>query len=368
MSSSLETALQYRRKLGWSIIPIKKGDKKPLIRWEPFQRQLPTEDQLRKWFSKRDLNLALVLGFISKNVYGRDFDIHSSYPKWASEYPDLARTLPMVRTARGNHVYFQTDQKLGTQKFRDGELRGDGSYLLLPPSIHPSGHVYIWGTAMPQSIPFIDPSLTGLLRNWNVTEGTEGIEGIEGTEVVGRCDCWGDIVNPCIPIKSNENHHRLFNLARRIKGVEKQRGTLLLQKELREVFDLWHTKTPKKFLRNDYTDYFCEFLEAYEDAKHPFGDDIIKEVFEQAIKAAPPDWAQKFDQGFQVLICLCRELQALQGKDPFYLSCRKVQSLFNLGDLMKANRWLNTLVRMKVLEKIKPDNPWKALRFRYRDL
>jgi len=38
---------------GWSIIPIRSGDKRPLIRWEEFQHRRPRLEEARAWFSGR---------------------------------------------------------------------------------------------------------------------------------------------------------------------------------------------------------------------------------------------------------------------------------------------------------------------------
>jgi hypothetical protein len=32
---------------GWSVIPIRSGDKRPLVRWEDFQHRRPTEVEAR---------------------------------------------------------------------------------------------------------------------------------------------------------------------------------------------------------------------------------------------------------------------------------------------------------------------------------
>ena len=62
----LSAALRYHS-LGWSIIPVAAGTKKPALRsWKPFQTNRADEQQIRDWFDKRDdLGLAVVLGTVS---------------------------------------------------------------------------------------------------------------------------------------------------------------------------------------------------------------------------------------------------------------------------------------------------------------
>jgi hypothetical protein len=45
---------------GWSIIPIRPGDKRPLIRWEEFQHGHPDESVALGWFCT-----CLTLGSVS---------------------------------------------------------------------------------------------------------------------------------------------------------------------------------------------------------------------------------------------------------------------------------------------------------------
>lgn len=50
---------------------------------------------------------------------------------------------PTVRTARVWHLYFRGHVH-GVHARSWGELRGSGSYVVAPPSIHETGHVYEW--------------------------------------------------------------------------------------------------------------------------------------------------------------------------------------------------------------------------------
>jgi hypothetical protein len=166
--SFLSAALQCRR-LGWSVLPIRHGArpdmwKKPTVRWKKFQTTLPDETTVKGWFSSQALHgLAVILGQVSGGLYARDFDVEGSYEDWARRHPNLASRLPTVRTGRGFHVYFRSASAMRTRKLADGELRGDGGYNLLAPSIHPSGAVYAWVVHVPdEGVPIVDPVSSGL--------------------------------------------------------------------------------------------------------------------------------------------------------------------------------------------------------------
>jgi hypothetical protein len=62
MNRLLQTAIAYRR-AGFSVIPIKPRDKKPLVTWEPFQKEPASEETIKFWFEQwPDANLAIVTG------------------------------------------------------------------------------------------------------------------------------------------------------------------------------------------------------------------------------------------------------------------------------------------------------------------
>src|SRR5437879_6578133 len=51
---------------GWSIIPIRAGDKRPLVRWEEFQHRHPSEAEVRGWFRQwPEAGIGVVTGAIS---------------------------------------------------------------------------------------------------------------------------------------------------------------------------------------------------------------------------------------------------------------------------------------------------------------
>ena len=61
----MDSALEYC-KMGFSVIPVKPGGKKPLVKWEPYQSEKASEDQIRAWWKKiPSANVAIVTGAIS---------------------------------------------------------------------------------------------------------------------------------------------------------------------------------------------------------------------------------------------------------------------------------------------------------------
>jgi hypothetical protein len=186
-------ALALRATYPWSIVPIRndgQGRKKAACKWEQYQTRRPSSEEIRHLFRRGDLTgLAVILGAVSGGLYGRDFDVMESYHRWATQYPGLARLLPTVATGRGRHVYAYHGGQVRTIDFGDGELRGENHYIVLPPSLHPSGRRYAW--VVPPRGPCaevtIAPDVAGLARSWcpkaeeqREQRGTEGAEVSDG--------------------------------------------------------------------------------------------------------------------------------------------------------------------------------------------
>lgn len=138
---------QLYRELGWSVIPIAKGKKVPVVAWEPFQRRHPTNDEIHEWFEWSDVGVGIVTGMISRIVV-LDLDSENARKNVEARYGPLPST-PCVRTGNGWHFYFQhpgVEIRNFSGKLVDVDLRGDGGFVVAPPSIHDTGAVYEWIT------------------------------------------------------------------------------------------------------------------------------------------------------------------------------------------------------------------------------
>jgi hypothetical protein len=66
LMASVAEAVQDYMGRRWSIIPIRPGDKRPLVRWEEFQHRRPTAVETRDWFRTwPDAGIAIVTGMVS---------------------------------------------------------------------------------------------------------------------------------------------------------------------------------------------------------------------------------------------------------------------------------------------------------------
>jgi bifunctional DNA primase/polymerase-like protein/CHC2-type zinc finger protein len=140
----LKAALWYRKK-GLSVIPCKPNSKEALLSWTQYQNQLPTEEQVKAWWTQNpNANIALVLGRVS-NVITLEMD---------DEKAIYGYTIPVTPQAISGgkglpHIYFRYVEGMRNYKAQDNgrelfSIRGDGLYVVAPPSIHPSGNPYKW--------------------------------------------------------------------------------------------------------------------------------------------------------------------------------------------------------------------------------
>ncbi|MCX6734315.1 MAG: bifunctional DNA primase/polymerase [Candidatus Peregrinibacteria bacterium] len=137
-------ALEYLNS-GFSIIPI--GiDKKPLLGWTRFQTKRPTENEVREWFDKYEniAGIAIVTGAISGVVV---VDVEKG-----GKIDDLPKTVMSQSGGDGFHLYYKYDPQYprrNSTRIRDlTDIRGNGGYIIAPPSLHESGKKYTWQTTM----------------------------------------------------------------------------------------------------------------------------------------------------------------------------------------------------------------------------
>ena len=138
--------LDFYSREGLNLIPLKYGDKKPAIRtWKEYQQRRITKEEINALFlQEKQHNIGVVCGAISDNLYVLDFDTEEIFHKFFTKTDGLT----VVKTGRGYHVYFKAEKPVKTLKMLDSEereiatLKGEGSYVVGPPSLHQLGSTY----------------------------------------------------------------------------------------------------------------------------------------------------------------------------------------------------------------------------------
>ncbi len=368
----LDWAIEYHRR-DWSIIPVGRNKRFASKAWKQFQEKRPDPGQLKKWFANGKLYPAVILGQISGGLVCRDFDQMDAYDSWAKEYPDLAQTLPTVRTSRGKHVYCASNWH-GFLDLGDGELRGStGHYCVLPPAVHETGTNYTWENKLPDGdLPILDPFSIGLgpiqQEQGNVTEdrglqkdyGRVVFEGAISQEVENAII---EAMKQTIPERIGQRNHNIFSFARRLKGVPelKKLPPITFESYVR----LWHQWALPYIRTKLFEETWIDFLKGWPRVKWPANAKFMTEILERA-KANPLEGYKI--AGIGVLGAVCRELQQAHGDSPFYLSARTGADMLGVSP-MSISRWLFLLEQDRWIGTVQKggtkENPRKATRFKY---
>lgn len=148
---------------GWWIFPCEPRGKRPAGALAPHGLNDATDDldMVRDWWTREpDANIGLATGRRSgvividldgpaaEEAYGVLLLRHGNPGSPAA--PDGAT----VRTGKGWHIYLapgDSDIRNSASRIAQGiDVRGDGGYVVAPPSIHPNGGVYVWCDPVPK--------------------------------------------------------------------------------------------------------------------------------------------------------------------------------------------------------------------------
>lgn len=179
MATTLSFALAYR-KLGWSVFPLQNKSKKPAIgSWEPYQHRLATEAEIRAWWTNSDKGIAIVTGAISGDLLVLDCDPRHDGDLTLANMPRCTTDCPTVKTGGGgSHFYYHTPSKCVPAIAQGLDVKGEGGYVVAPPSIHPdTGIAYAWyPDANPYKVMIPPPPdwLTALLTKYKSLETQSG--------------------------------------------------------------------------------------------------------------------------------------------------------------------------------------------------
>lgn len=149
------SALDYARELasfGFNVIPAKAGGKAPIVDWKKYATEPAGDKQLSLWFGgARPVNYWIPCGQVSRCVV-LDGDSAEAETFWRNELGELLDRTTCVRTSKGHHWYFRLEpgDVIASWSHHDAatglsfDVRAEGTGVIVPPSVHESGHVYEW--------------------------------------------------------------------------------------------------------------------------------------------------------------------------------------------------------------------------------
>lgn len=148
-----QCALAYA-KIGMAVFPLVPRSKNPATE-HGFLDATTDIQQIEAWWKRNpNYNIGIATGQMSGGLVVIDLDMDKAKDKhgnetlrhWETEHgllPDTCRTI----TGRGGfHYLYMVDREVAcsAEQEKAVDIRGDGGFIVAPPSIHPNGRRYEW--------------------------------------------------------------------------------------------------------------------------------------------------------------------------------------------------------------------------------
>ena len=178
-------ALEYA-KLGWKALPLHSIEnrsctcgssscpspgKHPRVRHGSKDASSDPFTVCQWWSQWPNANIGIATGSVS-NLLVVDVDLrHGGEESWRSFFQQnqLGHTLTALTGGGGFHLYYKLDGKqLGnkTNVLPGVDIRGEGGYVVAPPSLHASGEIYDWKEGLePELVTTIPDEIISLIRS-----------------------------------------------------------------------------------------------------------------------------------------------------------------------------------------------------------
>lgn len=153
MNELKEAAIEYAE-AGFAVFPCERDSKEPATR-HGFKDARRDPDVIgRVWRDNPNLNIGIATGAMSGGVFVVDVDNHNGVDgaqyllEWQQEHGDFPETACATTGSGGTHYFFRAPNGMSVKSAAhviDGvDIRGDGGYIVAPPSVHPNGNRYEW--------------------------------------------------------------------------------------------------------------------------------------------------------------------------------------------------------------------------------
>ena len=147
MSDDLRSAALEYANQGIAIMPCAERGKKPALDRTGKEHAVATNDtdQILQWWTKNpQSNIGIVCTANALAVIDIDGEVGV---EWIRDNQMPMPTTAVAITARGFHYYYRWPAGVTIKTCQIApklEIRAAGAYVIAPPSVHPSGHIYQW--------------------------------------------------------------------------------------------------------------------------------------------------------------------------------------------------------------------------------
>lgn len=161
----LSYALKYATEYGWAVFPVSASTKKPLT---PHGCKDAKKDSgaIKAWWKRHpDASIGVATGAISNLIVidedideDKDLNGYQEVTQWERINGNLPETVRAITGRGGSHLYFKytgNDIKNRAGILEGVDVRGEGGYVIAPPSYHPNGTQYQWEDD-PEEIPLAE--------------------------------------------------------------------------------------------------------------------------------------------------------------------------------------------------------------------
>jgi putative DNA primase/helicase len=191
MTTMVDAALGYAS-LGWAVFPIKPKDKIPATE-HGFKNATTDADKIRAyWQANPSANIGLACG--ASHLVVVDVDAKAGgLDTWRELRASLGQIIEQAivsETGGGgyHYLYRANGEAIRNSAGKLGvgiDVRAEGGYIVVPPSVHPSGRVYQWALgASPDDMAL--PELPDALKKRLAEKAPAPMLGGTGTIIEGR--------------------------------------------------------------------------------------------------------------------------------------------------------------------------------------
>lgn len=174
-TTMLDAALGYASK-GFAVFPLEAQGKKPITRNGLKDATTDIDIITDMWTKYPYANIGMACGKQSGGIIVVDVDVDNDVGKdgflslkaWEKAHGELPETAGTVTGRGGSHLLYKSvgDTKSRVACLEGIDIRADGGYIVLPPSIHPNGSQYTWEFSLDDyGVANADKTVLDLMNN-----------------------------------------------------------------------------------------------------------------------------------------------------------------------------------------------------------